>query len=216
MFWADKLTQSKPMKSQKLFENGEFALVHLSQAVVDKIGEKDRVKLIGKQQKGEEIILATLSRANDTSKLDVYINCTQSVTLSLQGGSDKTEVHLSGYFEPKGEDMDDDMFYGEEEDEDLDEDEEEEAGKDAVAIQALHKSLKEAKANSNKNASNKIEVAESDDDDEEDSDEKAAVASDSDEEEEDDASSDEEVVVPQKKAAAPQKKVQVVEDSDED
>ena len=96
------------------------------------------------------------------------------------------------------------------------EDEEEEAGKDAVAIQALHKSLKEAKANSNKNASNKIEVAESDDDDEEDSDEKAAVASDSDEEEEDDASSDEEVVVPQKKAAAHQKKVQVVEDSDED
>jgi len=212
MFWADKLTASKPMKSQKLFENGEFALVHLSQAVVDKIGEKDRVKLIGKQQKGEEIILATLSRANDTSKLDVYINCTQSITLSVQGGSDKTEVHLSGYFEPKGEDMDDDMFYGEEEDEDLDEEEEEEVGKGKQAIQALNKSLKEAKANSNKNASNKIEVAESDDDDE-DSDEKVAVASDSDEEEEDDS---EEVVVPQKKAAAPQKKVQVVEDSDEE
>jgi hypothetical protein len=46
-----------------------------------------------------------------------------------------SEVHLSGYFEPKGEDMDDDMFYGQEgedgEDEDLDEDDSEEDAKPA-------------------------------------------------------------------------------------
>jgi len=45
--------------------------------------------------------------------MDLYVNCTQNLTFSVAG---KGEVHLSGYFEPKGEDMEDDMFYGQEED----------------------------------------------------------------------------------------------------
>jgi len=46
----------------------------------------------------------------------------------VKGGSGKAELSLSGYYEPKGDEMDDDMFYGqegadeEEEDDDLDED----------------------------------------------------------------------------------------------
>ena len=45
--------------------------------------------------------------------LDLYLNCTQEVQLSLSGAPPKTEVGLSGYFEPKNDDMDDDMFgYG--------------------------------------------------------------------------------------------------------
>ena len=84
------------------------------------------------------------------------------MTLSVQGGNDKTEVHLSGYFEPNADDQEDDMFYGDEDEEgeeDLDDesDEDEKAGKpvakDAVA---LAQSLKQAKINSNKNASAKI------------------------------------------------------------
>ena len=59
----------------------------------------------------------------------------------LKGAPKGTEVSLSGYFEPKGDDMDDDMFgYGQEEgdeeddidDGDDDSDEEEEAGKGLV------------------------------------------------------------------------------------
>jgi len=39
----------------------------------------------------------------------------------LKGAPKGTEVSLSGYFEPKGDDMDDDMFgYGQEEGEDDD------------------------------------------------------------------------------------------------
>jgi hypothetical protein len=104
MYWADKITQSKPIKSQKLFEGGEFSVVHLSSAIVENAGEKDRIKLVGKLGKGDEITLASMSRANDSAKLDFYINCTQTVTLSVHGGNDKTEIHLSGYFEPNGED----------------------------------------------------------------------------------------------------------------
>lgn len=66
-------------------------------------------------------------------------------------------VHLSGYFEPKGDDMDDDMFYGDEADEEgeSDMDEEEQtpvpAKKSASAVDA---SLKAAKVNSVKNETN--------------------------------------------------------------
>lgn len=100
----------------------------MSSAIVEHAGEKDRIKLVGKLGKGEEITLASLSRANDSAKLDFYINCTQQVTLTVVGGNDKTEVHLSGYFEPNGEDQDDDMFYGdeaEEGEEDLEDESEE-------------------------------------------------------------------------------------------
>lgn len=41
------------------------------------------------------------------------------MTLTARGASD---VHLSGYFEPKGDDMDDDMFYGNENDDENEDD----------------------------------------------------------------------------------------------
>ena len=82
-------------------------------------------------------MIAMVGENREMAKLDLYINCTQAVTLSARGG----EVHLSGYFEPKGDDMDDDMFYGQEddqegedlEDEDSDEDEATPAGKKNIA-----------------------------------------------------------------------------------
>lgn len=196
MYWADKISQSKPLKSQKLFEGGEFSVVHLSAAIVENAGDS-RVKLVGKQGKGDEVILASMGKSNDTAKLDFYINCTQTVTLTVQGGSDKTEVHLSGYFEPNGEDQDDEMFYGDEDEEgeeDLEDsdDETKPVPKDAVA---LANSLKQAKINSSKNASAKIQ-ADSDEDD--DSDEDV---------EEDESSSDDLPVVPEKKQVQPTKKV---------
>jgi beta-phosphoglucomutase-like phosphatase (HAD superfamily) len=74
------------------------------------------------------------------------------VTLIVKGPS---EVHISGYFEPKGDDMDDDMFYGNEDaEEEAEEDEEESDEKPAAKpMKAIEANLKQAQANSAKNAS---------------------------------------------------------------
>ena len=42
------------------------------------------------------------------TKLNLYINCTQSLTLMAKGSG---EVHLSGYFEPKNEQEMDEYFW---------------------------------------------------------------------------------------------------------
>ena len=210
MYWADKITQSKPIKSQKLFEGGEFSVVHLSAAIVENAGDA-RVKLVGKLGKGDDITLASLSKTNDSAKLDFYINCTQQVTLSVVGGNDKTEVHLSGYFEPNGEDAEDDMFYGAEDDEEGEEDLEEDEEDEVVPKAALAKSLKQAKINSNKNASSKIKGSDSDDESDDASEE---------EEDEEDSSEDLPVMPPKHKPApaapAAAKGKVVVQDSDDD
>ena len=68
--------------------------------------------------------LAVLNKdKNDVQALDLYINASQQITLSVSGPG---ELHLSGFFEPAREEMDENMFYDEEEDED--EEEEEEVG----------------------------------------------------------------------------------------
>ena len=103
-------------------------------------------------------------------KLDIYFNITQNVTITAVGG----EVHLSGFFEPQKEELEDDMFLDDEEDE------EEEEG---VATNGkLNASLKQAKANALKNAKGTFDD-EDDDDEEEDYDEE--------EEDEDDESEEE-------------------------
>lgn len=74
------------------------------------------------------------------ARLDLYINCTQNVTLSVQAHGNKLpEIHLSGYFEPKGDELEDEMFYGAEDDEEDDSDEEE--GDDKAKKENLKTSL---------------------------------------------------------------------------
>ena len=147
MIHGAKITDSKPLKSSRLFEqaSGEFATFHLSAAILDAVPDsKSKVRLAVKLEekyKNQEVTLAVLSKDNEMASLDLYLNCTQQVQLMLKGAPKGTEVSLSGYFEPKGDDMDDDMFgYGQEEgdeeddidDGDDDSDEEEEAGKGLV------------------------------------------------------------------------------------
>lgn len=134
------------MKSQKVLETSEFAVLHLSSAILDKSGGKS-TKLYAKLGKEAEVIIANLSDKNEQVNLDHYINCTQNVSLFVKGPS---EVHLSGYFEPKGEDMDDDMFYGQEAEEEDDEDSEED--EKPAKSKAVEASLKQAKLNSARNA----------------------------------------------------------------
>jgi len=112
MFYGTKISEAKPLKTTKLFESGEYATYHLSAAILDSPVEKNKVKLVAKMGKDEEVTLAVLSREEMTARLDLYINCTQQIQLLAKGGSGKSEISLSGYYEPKGDDMDDDMFYG--------------------------------------------------------------------------------------------------------
>lgn len=66
----------------------------------------------------KDLTIATLQKDKvDQVALDLYINISQAVTLSVSGG----ELHLSGFFEPQRDEMDENMFL------DDDEDEEEEA-----------------------------------------------------------------------------------------
>ena len=65
------------------------------------------------------------------------MNCTQELQLLLKGAPKGTEVSISGYFEPKGDDMDDDMFgYGQEGDEE-DDLEDEDSGSDEEGAKGL-------------------------------------------------------------------------------
>lgn len=204
MFWGGIIKEGAPLKSQKLLETSEFAVLHLSAAVLAKTADK-KTLLLAKNGKEADVCIAALSDKRDSAKLDLYINCTQNVNLSVRGPG---EVHLSGYFEPKGDDMDDDMFYGQEDgDEEEDSDEAETAP--ASKAKALEKSLRDAKANSNKNASRML----ADDSDESD-DEEAEDLEDVDLEALESDSEDEAPVVHQKKQgkSAPA----VVEDSDDD
>ena len=106
-------------------------------------------------------------------KLDIYFNITQNVTISAVGG----EVHLSGFFEPQKEELDDDMF--------LDDEEEEEEEEGVATNGKLNASLKQAKANALKNAKGAFGDEDEDDDDDEEEEE------DYDEEDEDEDSEEE-------------------------
>lgn len=119
MFWGAVIKEKEPLKTQNVFDSSEYAVLHLSAAVVAEAG-KQSTRLLCKNAKERPVIIASFNDRSDHTALDLYINCTQQVTLSVQGPQ---EVHLSGYFEPKGDDMDDDLVYGQEgDDDDSDED----------------------------------------------------------------------------------------------
>lgn len=178
MFWGGIIKEGAPLKSQKLLETSEFSVLHLSAAVLAKTaGDKQpRTTLVAKNAKEPEVVLAALSAARDSASLDLYINCTQNVTLAVRGPA---EIHLSGYFEPKGDDMDDDMFYGQEEGDDDEDDASDEADQGLTAANskaknngevksaALNKNLSQAKLNSNKNAASAMLQPDSDESEDE-------------------------------------------------
>lgn len=82
-------------------------MLHLSAAIADKAQAKP-TRVYCKNAKEAEVIIASLNEKNEQAVLDLYINCTQNVAIYVKGPA---EVHLTGYFEPKGDEQDDDMFY---------------------------------------------------------------------------------------------------------
>ena len=190
-------------------------MLHLSAAICDKPNAKP-TRVYCKHAKEDEVIIASLNDKTEQANLDLYINCTQNVTIFVKGPSD---VHLSGYFEPKGDDMDDEIMYGEEEGDDEVEDNSDEEEPKAAVTKAIENNLKQAKINSTKNAAPKVVPKAADSDDEEGSDldyddEEGEDLDDLDLDAEESEDSEEERPSPQKKAVP--SKPQVVQDSDDE
>lgn len=184
MFWGCVIKEGKPYKTHNALEESDYPVLHISNVALPKSAGNGKVHLVASMGKDlKDLTLATLQKDKvETVALDLYVNVSQQVTLAIQG---QGELHLSGFFEPQREEMDEGMFeYGGEDDE---EDEEEEEVEDDG--KKLDKSLKQAKANALKNAHLLDDSDEEDEDDE-------------DEEDEDDEDS-EEVIVPQKSKQAP-------------
>lgn len=124
MFWGCVLKEGEPFKVQHALEDGEYPVLHISNAV-RKAGKGDDGKTfvtvsMGKQLKNLNI--AVLSDKCEVQALDLYLNISQDITIAVQG---KGEVHMSGYFEPNNS-LEDGMMMGDmEDDEDIDDEEEE-------------------------------------------------------------------------------------------
>lgn len=76
MFWGAVLRENQPLKTQKVFESAEFAVLHLSSAIADLKAGKT-TKVYAKHGKEPEVCVAALSENQSQVALDLYINCTQ-------------------------------------------------------------------------------------------------------------------------------------------
>ena len=86
MLHGVKVTDSKPLKSARIFEqaSGEFAVFHMSTAILDTpvTDPKAKIRLVVKLEekyKNQEITMAIFGKDRDVFQLDHYINCTQQV-----------------------------------------------------------------------------------------------------------------------------------------
>lgn len=156
--------------------------MHISNVALPRNAPNGKIHLLASMGKDvKELTIATLQKDKvETVALDIYVNVSQQVTLSV-AGAQGAELHLSGFFEPQRDEMDENMFL-EGEDEEEEESEEEAAAKNGGK---LNQSLKQAKANALKNARAAIESDEDEDEDEEDYDDEEGEDEDEDEEESD-------------------------------
>lgn len=105
------MKKNQPYKVQHALEDGEFPVLHLSNAVLaqnsaTKKEDGRTVVTISMKANGDStvekdlknLVIATLCpEKKDQVSLDLYINVSQNITIACQG---EGEVHLSGYFEP--------------------------------------------------------------------------------------------------------------------
>jgi nucleophosmin 1 len=177
MFWGCVLKEGEPYKVQHALEDGEYPVLHVSNAVLsqnasEKHGKSYVTASLGKELKNLTVAVLAPNR-HEVQPLDLYLNISQNITLSVVG---KNEVHLSGYFEPNN--SVEDQLYGAGMEDELDDDEEEEeedvedklfgapsGAKKASAGENLDKSLKAARKNALKNTMNEDDDDSSDEED---------------------------------------------------
>lgn len=165
------MKKNQPYKVQHALEDGEFPVLHISNAVLAQSNSgssKDdgrttvtvSMKANGESSTNHDIknlVIATLQpSAKDQVSLDLYLNVSQNITLACQGNG---EVHLSGYFEPNSS-LEDQMFgaaggqgFSLDDDEE-DEDEQEEITGDE--LKDLHKDAKKMVPSKEKGSSKDV------------------------------------------------------------
>jgi hypothetical protein len=139
MFWGTIVKDAKPYNAQQALEKSEYQVLHISNVALPRDAKANsKVTLLVSMGKDlKDLTIATLTKDKvEVVALDLYINISQAVSFSTVGG----DLHLSGFFEPQREEMDENMFFDGEEDE-------EEEGEDEVSG-----NLKTAKQNAMKNS----------------------------------------------------------------
>jgi hypothetical protein len=123
MFWGSVVKDGKPYKTQSALEENDFPVLHLSNVALPRNAPAGKVHLLASMGKDlKDLTIATLQKDKvETVKVDIYFNVSQNVTLSVAGG----ELHLSGFFEPQRDELDENMLFDGEEDEEDEADEEE-------------------------------------------------------------------------------------------
>ena len=126
MFWGTVIKKGKPYKISSAFEEqADYPVLHISNvALPANASSSGKTYLLLSNDKGiKDLTLACLQKdKKEVQPFDIYINNSQKLTLTVQGDSD---LHLSGYFEPMSNELDEDMLF---DGEDEDEEEEEETG----------------------------------------------------------------------------------------
>jgi hypothetical protein len=170
---------------QRILEESDYPVLHISHVGLPKTASANKAYLQASTDKDvTNLTLACLTKDKlDTQSLDLYFNVNQKVTLTVTGSA---EIHLSGYFEPNREEMDDEGMMFDDADEEDDEDFEEEV---AVKGGKLDKNLKQAQQNALKNSAltkkgAAAKVESDDDEDDEDLDDDEELSEDEDSEEE--------------------------------
>jgi hypothetical protein len=100
----------------------------LGQNAKEKHGKTYVQVSMGKELKNLQIAALTPEK-HETQTLDLYLNISQNITISVMG---KSDVHLSGYFEPNNS-LEDQMYGGME-----DEMADDESGEDELSDDDVH------------------------------------------------------------------------------
>ena len=82
MFWGTVLKEGQPYKVQPMLEEGEFSVLHLSNAILAPNGDGKAMVYIQQKSVGENVAqndlkrlyIACLSEKNNQQSLDIYLN----------------------------------------------------------------------------------------------------------------------------------------------
>ena len=85
MFWGTTIKESKPFKTNTVLEQNEYPVLHISNVAIPKSGPAGKYYLLATQgTEIKDLTIAVLNKdKNDVQALDIYINVSQQVSLSV-------------------------------------------------------------------------------------------------------------------------------------
>jgi len=107
MLWGSIVAEGK---AYALPKDSEYELLHISNAALSKTSEAGKTHLMISKGKETYTIGVLQKDKVESVVMDIYVRASQEITLTVSG---KGEVHVTGYFEPTGMDVeseDEDAF----------------------------------------------------------------------------------------------------------